>query len=55
MACGFSISVTALTKAFSKAQRIGVGPDMVQNDPAIAAIGTAKATIMMWKKNVRRA
>ena len=28
---------------------------MVQNDTAIAAIGTAKATIMMWKKSVRRA
>jgi len=28
---------------------------MVQNDTAIAAIGAAKATIMMWKKSVRRA
>ena len=55
MTCRFSKWVEASTNAFSRALRIGVGPDMVQNDTAIAEFGAAKATIMMWKKSVRRA
>ena len=55
MTCRFSKWVEASTNAFSRALRIGVGPDMVQNDTAIAAIGFAQATVMTWKKSVRRA